>query len=452
MDSRPALSLPSRLALAAYRVVADVLLPPAILLASPVLRLNPKRRETLFPRLGFQEYPAGQPAASRPVWVHALSVGELLSALPFLQTLKAGMASRRLVVSVSTLAARQLAATRLGGIADALIYFPFDTALAYRRCLARIQPAAFILIETDVWPGYLRHFRKHGVPCWLLNGRLSPQSLRGLRRARWLAGPALACFERIHGQSAAENARYASLGVPAEKLGEPGNLKFDACGIPLDEAAIAQLRRELGYAAGDRIVIGGSTHPGEEELLREAWRRARDHRGAMRLISVPRHPARAGEVRALFRNSGLDVQLLSERETGTDQGQGGGVQPAREVLVVDRLGYLNHLYSICDVAVVGGSFVPKGGQNPIEPAAAGKPVLFGPDMSDFPEISQWLVEAGAARSVRDGVELEQRLRALLDDPAEARAVGERGRALVTAHRGATARIAASILARLAAAD
>ena len=482
MATKHRLTLPSRLALAAYSLATNVLLPPAVLFAAPFLRANPKRRATLLPRLGFQPYPKFDPHRPPPVWVHALSVGELLSAVPFLQALKARLGERPLVVSVSTLAARELAEARLKEIADGFLYFPFDTAVAYRRCLARIRPALLVLIETDIWPGYLRHFRRAGVPCWLLNGRLSPQSFRGWRRAWWLFGPALACFERIHGQSAAENERFAALGVARGQLGEPGNLKFDACGPPAAPEAVTALRQKLGYMPDDRVLVAGSTHPGEEEIVRDAFLRLRQEFPGLKLISVPRHPARAAEVSALFRESGLEVRLFSEQESSsaavaapmagapggarlrpsqprptTTPGPEGGVKaeairgpspPAPIVLVVDRLGYLNRLYGLCEVAVVGGSFAPKGGQNPIEPAAAGKPVLFGPDMSDFPEIAVWLVERRAAFQVANAPEVEQRLRDLLADPDQARAMGERGRALVAEHRGVTQRFAHAVVQRL----
>lgn len=438
--------------MAAYGLVANLLLPPALFLAALFLRANPKRRATLLPRLGFQPYPEPDPAKRAPVWVHALSVGELLSAVPFLQALKSRLDARPLVVSVSTLAARELAEARLKEVADGLLYFPFDTALAYRRCLARIRPALFVLVETDIWPGYLRHFRRAGVPCWLLNGRLSPQSFRGLRRAWWLFGPALACFERIHGQSAAENERFAALGVAREQLGEPGNLKFDACGPPAAPESVAALRQELGFNPDDRVLVAGSTHPGEEEIVRDAFLRLRPECPGLKLISVPRHPARAGEVGAMFRAAGLDVRLLSELEGPSPSAaaaQVPGVAGGANVLVVDRLGYLNRLYGLCEVAIVGGSFAPKGGQNPIEPAAAGKPVLFGPDMSDFPEISAWLVERRAAYQVTNASEIEQSVRGLLADPVQARAMGERGRALVAEHRGVTQRLADAVVLRLA---
>jgi 3-deoxy-D-manno-octulosonic-acid transferase len=437
METERRLRLSSRLALAAYDFAANVLLPAALLLAAPLLCLSRKRRKTLFPRLGFQAYPVFKPGTPAPVWVHALSVGELLSAVPFLEALKSRLGARPLVVSVSTLAARELAEVRLRGVADALLYFPYDTALAYRRCLRRIRPAAFVLIETDLWPGYLRHFQQAGVPCWLLNGRLSPDSFRRYRRGWALFGPAFACFQRIHGQSEAENERFAALGVARRQLGEPGNLKFDACGAPPAKEAVAALRAELGYGPGDRILLAGSTHPGEEELVRTVFRHLRPAVPGLKLILVPRHPQRAGEVRALWAGDGLPLGLLSA-PAGT----------APDVLIVDRLGYLNRLYSLAEVAIVGGSFVPKGGQNPIEPAAAGKPVLFGPDMSDFPDVARELLEREAAFRVKDAAELEERCRALLSNLEVASAMGARGQALVDERRGATRRITDALIQRL----
>lgn len=437
MDTERPLRLTSRLALAVYGGFAHLLLPPALLLGAPFLSFNRKRRKTLFPRLGFQAYPVFKPGTPAPVWVHALSVGELLSAVPFLEALKRRLGGRPLVVSVSTLTARELAEVRLRGVADALLYFPYDTALAYRRCLRRIRPAVFVLIETDLWPGYLRHFRRSGVPCWLLNGRLSPDSYRRCRRGWALFGPAFACFERIHGQSKGENERFAALGVARHQLGEPGNLKFDACGTPPTPEAVTALRAELGCGSSDRIMLAGSTHPGEEAIVRTVFLHLRTEIPGLRLILVPRHPHRAEEVRTLWAGDGLRSELLSAT-AGT----------APDVLIVDRLGYLNRLYSLSEVAVVGGSFVPKGGQNPIEPAAAGKPVLFGPDMSDFPDVARELLEREAAFQVKDAVELEARCRFLLANVEAASAMGARGQALVDERRGATRRITDALIQRL----
>jgi len=205
-----------------------------------------------------------------------------------------------------------------------------------------------------------------------------------------------------------------------------------ALSLPADEACTA-LQQELNIPPGSRVMIAGSTHPGEEDVIRSVFLRLRKEFPPLRLIIVPRRPERGDEVANVFRNDGVQVALLSQLKRSPPV-----------VVVVDRMGYLSRLYALADIAVVGGSFVPKGGQNPIEPAACGKPVLFGPDMHDFPDVSRWLVEAGGAAQVRNEQELFAECRRLLADPQQARVMGDRARGVVTANQGTTARIVADI--------
>jgi 3-deoxy-D-manno-octulosonic-acid transferase len=408
------LPVPSWLALPAYALGANLILPPSLALAAPFLLARPKRRRTLLPRLGWQPYPRLAPGTLAPVWVHALSVGELLSAVPFIRGLRVRLEPRPVVVSVSTLAARELAESRLGDSVAGMFYFPYDTALAYRRCIQRVGPALFLLIETDIWPGYLRHLRRCAVPCWLLNGRLSPTSFAQRRRWACLFGPAMDCFERVHGQSPAENDRFRQTGVPQERLGEPGNLKFDACGSPATAESIGQLQAELGYASGDPVLLAGSTHPGEDEIVRRVFLELRAAIPTLKLIAVPRHPQRAQQVQSLFAGDRLRTGRFTERP-----------RPAPDVLIVDQLG-----------------------QNPIEPALAGKPVLFGPDMSDFPDVAPELVAAGGAFALRDEADFLARCRELLADPVRAASAGQCGRRVVESHAGITGRLVEAVAARL----
>ena len=213
-----------------------------------------------------------------------------------------------------------------------------------------------------------------------------------------------------------------------------GNLKFDvALAIPGADA-VAALQKECHIASGARVLIAGSTHRGEEELIRSCFLRLRKEFSTLQLILVPRRPERGAEVLDLFREDGVDSALLS--------------QPIRSmpaVIVIDRLGYLSRLYALADLAVVGGSFVPKGGQNPIEPAACGKPVVFGPDMHDFPDIARWLLDAKGAVQAKHEEELYATCRRLLADPQEARMMGERARRVVTDNQGATAKLVQDII-------
>jgi len=404
-----------------------------VIVLFPFWVLIPKRRKTLFKRLGWQDYPRRAPSSPGPVWIHALSVGELLSAGSLIENLRRTIGDRPLFLSVSTLSAFVIATERFRRFCDGLFYFPYDVTYSVRNCLDKVDPALFVLVETDIWPGFLAELRRRGILCLLVNGRLSPESFRAYHFLRMLFEPAFNTFRWVYPQSSGEAERFLALGLEPARLRSAGNLKFDvALSLPADEACTA-LQQELNIPPGSRVMIAGSTHPGEEDVIRSVFLRLRKEFPPLRLIIVPRRPERGDEVANVFRNDGVQVALLSQPKSSPPV-----------VVVVDRMGYLSRLYALADIAVVGGSFVPKGGQNPIEPAACGKPVLFGPDMHDFPDVSRWLVEAGGAVQVRNEQELFAECRRLLADPQQARVMGDRARGVVTANQGTTARIVADI--------
>ncbi len=430
-------TLTSRLALGFYRAVINLLAPPAILPFLPLLLLIRKRRKTLFPRLGFQNYPGDEQSPFQPVWIHALSVGELLSGLPLIKELRAKMPSRRLYLSVSTLPAHEVATEKVRAYVDGLFYFPYDLLYPMRRCLGKIRPALFLLIETDIWPGFLAELRRLKIPCFLLNARLSAPSFRMSRILSALFIPAFNTFSRIYPQSQEEGQRFLNLGVEASKIRRSGNLKFDLAGALPSSEAIAAMRRDLGFGEEDLVILAGSTHSGEETVLRSTFLSLRERFPDLKLLIVPRHPDRSPEILRLFDHDPVRVLRFSQV-----------AQSSADVIVVDRLGLLGRLYALADVAFVGGSLVGKGGQNPIEPAAAGRPVLFGPDMSDFPDVSQLLLEAGGAIQVQNPAELLDKGAQLLEDRNLAETIGMRARAVVEEHRGASETIAAEIAAFL----
>lgn len=432
------LPIPSWLVRPVYLLLINVVFPLVLLLVWPLLLLKEKRWRTLLPRLGFQPYPSFKPDRPRPVWLHALSVGELVSALPLIDALRSRLGDRPLVVSVSTLAAHRLAIKRLKDRADGLFYFPYETALAYRRCLARIRPALFVLVETDVWPGTLGWFSRQGVRSVLVNGRLSDRTLRSQRRWWSLFRPAYDAFEMICGQSAAENQRYLDLGIRPEQLGVPGNLKFDALAAGASKGGGDALRRILGFAPGDRIVIAGSTHAGEEIAVLVAFRALRVSFPELKLLLVPRHPERAESVYDLVLEAEFKAARLTDMETRDP-----------DVVVINRIGYLSRLYPVAEAAFVGGSLVRRGGQNPIEPAMAAKPIVFGPDMRDFPDIAPDLLAAGGAVAVEDSEGIREQWQAWLDDPALAAKAGSLAKATVAKHQGTAERLAEELVERLA---
>ena len=405
-------------------------------IAFPLWVFSPKRRATLLKRLGWQQYPHPKPASQKPVWLHALSIGELLSAGSLIRRLRQELGERPLYLSVSTASGFAMAHERFTQSCDRILYFPYDVSLAVKWCLNAVDPALIVLIETDIWPGFLADVRRRQIPCLLVNGRVSPGSFRTYSRLRLLFEPAFNTFHAIYPQSAGEAQRYGALGAAPERLRHTGNLKFDvAAGV--ESTPLAALREEFLVTPESRVLIAGSTHRGEEEVIRACFLRLRTRFPSLRLIVVPRRPERGIEVLQLFQQDGTEAALVSAFNRPTP------------VLVVDRMGYLSRLYALADVAVVGGSFVPKGGQNPIEPAACGKPVLFGPDMHDFPDVAAWLLKGRGAIQVANESELFAACDRLLSDPEEARAMGERARNVVREHQGATERVVQDVVGLLA---
>ena len=425
------------MALRLYQAGMHLGLPAGLLLGLPWFLLKAKRRRTIFRRLGFQTIDI-PPSKGRPLWVHALSLGETLSCVNLVRVIRERLTDRPLVFSTSTLAARQIAEQRLADQADAIFYFPFDLVPSIRRTLRSVRPAMVVVIETDIWPGLMHSLRRAGLPAWLVNARLSPQTFKACRRWRALFVPALNSFEQVFPQSDREADRYRSVGVEGNRLGPVGNLKFDTAAPTLDPEERRRLIAECGFEEQHRIWLAGSTHPGEENIVCQGFNDLRRKHSDLRLILVPRHPHRAREVRDLCSAAGLQSRLLTEPSS----------TPDIAVVIVDVLGRLATLYHLATAALVGGSLVLKGGQNPIEPAAAGKPVLFGGDMTDFPDIAREMVGREAAFQVEGGEQLRERMDRLLSEPELARRMGARGCALVAEHGGTTRRVADAILERL----
>jgi 3-deoxy-D-manno-octulosonic-acid transferase len=418
-----------------YQFGMNTFFPMGLLVLFSVLVFERKWRSTTWPRLGFQDFPQRPgPQGRKVLWVHALSVGELLSAVPVIKALYSGIKPAKLHVSVSTKSGYDMARTRLEGFYDGLFYFPFDLLFSVHRAFANVAPSLFLLVETDIWPGFMAELGRRNIPGFMINGRLSPSTLKRYALAKPIFSPALNTFHRIYPQSSLDSASFRQLGVSPEKLAPPGNLKFDAALLSPSPEQSEEVKVKLATERGNRVLVAGSTHEGEEALLRTVFLELRQKMPTLKLIVVPRHPHRAEEVFRLFAHDRLRVTCYS-------------MLPQRDfdVAVVDAFGVLGSLYAFGDVTYVGGSLVPKGGQNPIEPAAAGKPVLFGPDMRDFPDVANLLISQGGGIRVHNGEELAEQCHRLLSDSGLSAELGEKNRALVEAHRGVTDRLAEEIL-------
>jgi len=406
----------------------------------PLFLLIRKRRLTMFQRLGVQGLPErGEGVEWRPVWIHALSVGELISALKLIEKVRQRAGGRPVYVSVSTLEARELAASKLAGKVDGIFYFPYDVFFAVERVIRRVRPHTFVIVETDLWPYFLWRMECSGAAMYLVNTRLSPRTYKGYNRLRAIIEPCLARFRAIVPQSEDEILRFKDLGIRTRHMPFCGNLKYDAIGIEEARAQLEPIARQIPFAAGTPILIGASTHPGEEAVFFAAACKLRATFPDLRFICVPRHPGRGAAIARLAESLGLRTALISARP-----GESRSCTDA-ELLIVDTIGHLAGLQTLATVAFIGGSLIAEGGQNPIEAASFGIPIILGPDMTDFPEIAPALLDCGAAVTARNAEEIAAAAAELLRDPELARRRGAAGKAYIESHRDCLDRVVALVL-------
>ncbi len=386
---------------------------------------DPAHREGLAERLGFG---ASLPAGT--LWLHAVSVGELQAAVPLVAALRDRYPGRTLLVTTSTATGRQRARSLFGASAT-VRYLPYDLPGPVRRFLERARPRLGLILETELWPNLYCACGERSIPLVLASARVSARSVRRYRLLAGLVRATLGRVSLIAAQSEEDAARFIALGASAARTQVVGNLKFDVGPPPEAEARGQELRVALGTTRP--VWVAGSTHAGEEELVLDAQRRVRAARPDALLLLAPRHPPRFEAVAALLQRQG--VRYVSRRS-------GAAVAPDAEVLLVDTLGELAVLYAAADVAFVGGSLVPVGGHNLLEPAALAKPVVTGPFTANAAAIASLLASAGALAVVTDAAGLAERVVLELGDPAGRATRGARGLAALAANRGALARLLA----------
>ncbi|MBD3897064.1 lipid IV(A) 3-deoxy-D-manno-octulosonic acid transferase [Halomonas sp. ML-15] len=374
------------------------------------------------------------PPPSPTLWLHCASLGEVIAARPLIEALLERYPEHHLTVSTMTATGAEriealIAARREAGQAARLHhrFLPLDFPGAARRFVARLAPALAIIFETELWPNLLAACRRRGIPLAVVNGRLSPRAFARYRHIRPLMQDALCGVDWLAAKSADDLGRFRALGMAAASSQAVGTLKYDISVAPELRAGGEALRTTLG----DRPVwIAGSTHPGEEEQLLEAHARLRRSQHNALLILVPRHPQRFDAAAALCEAHGMPAARRS---------QGQLPAPDAAVYLGDTLGELTLLYGAADLAFVGGSLVPVGGHNLLEPAAMGTPVLSGEQLANFADVAAVLDEARALVRVADASTLATTLAALFKDDAERLRLGEAGQRVVAANRGALTR-------------
>ena len=365
-------------------------------------------------------------AASPLIWVHAVSVGETHAAEPLVRALQARWPDHRIVMTHMTPTGRR-AGEALFGDSVARAYLPYDLPHAVRRFLAHYRPRFGLVMETEIWPNLVHACRSRGVPLLLVNARLSARSFRGYRRLGALARESVGGFAAIAAQSDDDAKRLRALG--ARSVAVTGSVKFDVT-PPLGQLARGRAWREA-YARR-AVVLAASTREGDEALVLDALRALEP---AVLLIIVPRHPQRFDEVAAL---------LEARRVPYVRRSEGAAVAPGTRVVLGDSMGEMPAYYAAADLAYIGGSLVPFGGQNFIEACAVGTPVLLGPHTYNFAEAAERAVEYGAAVRVADGAGLAREIARLLEDESALRAMRERALDFSRVHQGATARVMALV--------
>jgi 3-deoxy-D-manno-octulosonic-acid transferase len=383
-------------------------------LALPVLPLllccGARYRDGLGQRLGF--YPENilpPPLNGRPVWIHAASVGEVRSAEALIGALKSGAAQRQILVSTYTATGHRLA-RQMAGV-DAVIFFPLDLFWIARRALARFDPSLLVIIETEIWPNFLLHAYRRGIPTLLLSGRLSAKASARYTLCQKFFRRVLRCYSALGMQSSEDAARIVELGAEEKKVSVVGSLKFAP-------ARFGPLVKSLAAALGGKpLLVAGSTHHGEEENLLEALLLIRAKFPTLSMVIAPRHPERFAEVERLLKYSSFNFQRRSQAQS-----------PhwfAKDILLLDSVGELVDFFAAADVAFIGGSLVRVGGHNILEPARYGKPVLFGPHMENFQSLAHDMIRQGAAIEVTGAQDLADAVCDLLADPQKRQRMGRR---------------------------
>jgi 3-deoxy-D-manno-octulosonic-acid transferase len=382
--------------------------------------------------------------AQKSIWIHAVSVGEVLAVLPLAQQLKERFPQLRLVVSTTTVTGQKIARERMP-FADAVFYFPLDWSGPVRRALGAARAAAVIIVETEIWPNFLRECRRAQVPVIFVNGRLSERSFRGYGRALSYSAGALAGFlKKVLGdatlflmQSEEDAARLIALGAPGERVLVSGNIKYDVA-EPDESPLSTWLEAELAKSNRRPVVVAGSVLANEEISVLRAFAEVEREFPRALLILAPRKPEQFENAATIVAESGR--KLLRRRDL-VFNGAGSAVLPEPvNVFLLDSLGELGELYRLADAVFVGGSLVPGGGHNILEPAAFGKIPIYGPSMENFREMSGKFLAAGAAIQVKSSEELGAAWASLLREPERAARMGTFARELVERNRGATQRV------------
>jgi 3-deoxy-D-manno-octulosonic-acid transferase len=397
------------------------------------------RGESFLPRLGLKLPEAPVPSGSPRLWLHGVSVGEIQAAVPLVRELQTRLPQAAFIISTGTETGQAVALKHFTPLGALVCYFPLDIPWAVQRYLDHLRPQVFIGLESEIWPNFLSQAHQGGVRLALVNARLSDQSLRSFLKYRSYVIDIFNLIDVVAAGSTPDFQRFQQLGLAPSRLHLTGNLKYDRLLQGKDTSRLREFRTLLATEPSGPVWLAASTHPGEEAMVLEAYQELLAPYPALELIVAPRHPERAADLERLLARRGLAYQLWTRLKSGLETRR----QP---VVIIDTIGDLFTLYGLADVAFIGGSLVPHGGQNLLEPAAWGRAPLYGPHLNNFLWAQAILEEAGAGIMVTDAASLARAVRQFLDHPERRDDLGRRAQAALIPHQGASRRQAELIAA------
>jgi len=382
------------------------------------------------------------------IWVHALSVGEVVSAIPLVDSLRIEFPDKDIVFTVTTVTGMAIAREKLDAKVKAVLTMPVDASWSVQRIVNFVKPSVFILIETDIWPALLCSLKRKGIKSILVNGRISPRTFRSYGKAPFLVQK---MFDPLHVclmQSDLDRERLLQVGLNKEKVITAGNIKFDRNMAPMREEERQGWLDALGLEPADPLWVAGSTHPGEEEILLDVFKRLRVSFPRLRLIVAPRDTGRSDEIVTLTSGRGLKAvlrtgvseQLVTRNPQPATRHTSSGGSNGFDVLVLNTMGELGRIYGLGSVCFVGGSLVPVGGHNLLEPASFGIPVVFGPHTHNFVSMAESLFEGGGGHRVRNGDELYRTMKTFFENAEVRTRSGARAKAFEENNRRALKRV------------
>lgn len=430
------------------RALYNVLFTAFFWLSSPYYFWRLRRRgnwvDGFFQRFGLYDTRIKQAITNRDMlWLHAVSVGEVNICTQLIRAIEPQLPNIKIIVSTTTTTGMAELNKKLPSHITK-IYYPIDRRKYVNRALATMHPKAVILVEAEIWPNFIWRARNRGIPLFLVNARLSDRSYRGYKRFHALFRPLFGSFDGVGVQTEADAGRLRELGCRPEAIKIVGSLKFDAAKI--DERRlldVERMLRQLGVHENAQLLVAGSTHSGEEAILAERFLQLRQRFPNLFLILVPRHFERGKEVGRELNARGVKFKYRSEITLQTD------LKPGEiDCLLVNSTGELRYFYEHATVIFVGKSLTAQGGQNPIEPAAMGKPVVFGPNMQNFSEAVRGLLAHDGAVQVSDAAGLEKTLADLLADPSRCEQLGQNAKLFVQKNLGAIERTVQMIIQKI----